>query len=154
MSKTPSLLAVKKGNKKTSLHLFNMSRVGGGKIDQTKVKRPPLCAVVVGVFGTREPVAVACIYLLLGVVVLEELVTGGCWKVVESRPSYLENLTWWLWIWLLSLQVMLLQTSLALPRLMWWAVAAVDSDVASNHARDVAVARSSVVVWCRGFAML
>lgn len=55
-----------------------MSRVGGGKIDQTKVKRPPLCAVVVGVFGTREPVAVACIYLLLGVVVLEELVTGGC----------------------------------------------------------------------------
>ena len=78
MSKTPSLLAVKKGNKKTSLHLFNMSRVGSGKIDQTKVKRPPLCAVVVGVFGTREPVAVACIYLLLGVVVLEELVTGGC----------------------------------------------------------------------------
>ena len=76
--------------------------MGGGKQTKSKSKGTPSCAVVVvGAFDIRVTDAVACNYMLVGVV-LEELIPGGC--------------------------------------------VAVDSDVASNQTKVVAVAWSSVVV--------
>ena len=58
-----------------------------GNRPKVKVKGPPHCAVVVvGAFDIRVTDAVACNYMLVGVV-LEELIPGGCCRVVESQPS-------------------------------------------------------------------